>query len=70
VLRQAPTARRPAWSYPFRDAVGSSFLVRGRFVEVAVNAATLGVTNRTMTGAANETHPSSQVIPYFSETAA
>ncbi len=35
-------------------AVGSSFLVRGRFVEFTVDAATLGVTNYTMTGAANE----------------
>jgi hypothetical protein len=34
-------------------AVGSSFLVRGRFVEFTVDAATLGVTNYTMTGAAN-----------------
>jgi hypothetical protein len=34
--------------------VGDSFLVRGRFVEFTVEAATLGVTNYTMTGAANE----------------
>jgi hypothetical protein len=33
--------------------VGDSFLVRGRFVEFTVEAATLGVTNYTMAGAAN-----------------
>jgi hypothetical protein len=34
-------------------ALGSSFLVKGRYVEFTVNAASFGVTNWTFTGAAN-----------------